>query len=83
MPYVNEIVSILDSVYDNKLFTIEDARQNNVELKLDENKLAMKEFKELCKKINSKSIYVVDFDTEELIEKAINALDQNLAITKL
>lgn len=83
MPYVNEIVSILDSVYDNKLFTIEDARQNNVELKLDENKLAMKEFKELCKKINSKSIYVVDFDTEELIEKAINALDQNLVITKL
>lgn len=83
MPYVNEIVSILDSVYDNKLFTIEDARQNNVELKLDENKLAMKEFKELWKKINSKSIYVVDFDTEELIEKAINALDQNLAVTKL
>ena len=83
MPYVNEIVSILDSVYDNKLYTIEDARQNNVELKLDENKLAMKEFKELWKKINSKSIYVVDFDTEELIEKAINALDQNLAVTKL
>lgn len=83
MPYVNEIVSILDSVYDNKLFTIEDARQNNVELKLDENKLAMKEFKELWKKINSKSIYVVDFDTEELIEKAINALDQNLVVTKL
>ena len=83
MPYVNEIVSILDSVYDNKLFTIEDARQNNVELKLDENKLAMKEFKELWKKINSKSIYVVDFDTEELIEKAVNALDQNLAVTKL
>ena len=43
----------------------------------------MKEFKELCKKTNSKSIYVVDFDTEELIEKAINALDQNLVITKL
>ena len=83
MPYVNEIVSILDSVYDNKLFTIEDARQNNVELKLDENKLAMKEFKELWKKINSKSIYIVDFDTEELIEKAISALDQNLAVTKL
>lgn len=83
MPYVNDIVTILDSVYDNKLFTIEDARQNNVELKLDENKLAMKEFKELWKKINSKSIYAVDFDTEELIEKAVNALDQNLAVTKL
>ena len=83
MPYVNEIVTILDSVYDNKLFTIEDARQNNVELKLDENKLAMKEFKELWKKINSKSIYVVDFDTEELIEKAVNALDQKLVVTKL
>ncbi len=50
---------------------------------MDENKLAMKEFKELWKKINSKSIYVVDFDTEELIEKAVNALDQNLAVTKL
>lgn len=83
MLYVNDIVTILDSVYDNKLFAIEDARQNNIELKLDENKLAMKEFKELWKKINSKSIYIVDFDTEELIEKAISALDQNLAVTKL
>lgn len=82
MPYVNEIVTILDSIYDSKLLTIEDARQNNIELKLDENKLAMKEFKELWKKINSKSIYVVDFDTEELIEKAVNALDNNLKVRK-
>lgn len=38
------------------------ARSNNVELAVDDDKLAMPEFKALWKKISPKSVYVVDFD---------------------
>ena len=40
----------------------------------DSEKLNSKEFKALWSHINSKSVYVVDFDTDELVKKAILAL---------
>ena len=69
------IIEIIDSIYDSKAMMPENARSNNIELEVDESKLAMPEFKDLWEKINSKSVYVVDFDTEELIRKSINSLD--------
>jgi type III restriction enzyme len=61
----------------------ENARKNNVELKVDENKLAMPEFKELWSRINAKTAYVVDFDTDELVSKAVAALDSKLKVPKI
>ena len=61
----------------------EDARNNNVELTVDEEKLAMPEFKELWAKINSKTVYSVDFDTDELVKKAIASLDKKLRVSKI
>ena len=58
------IISIIDSIYDAKAMQPENARSNNVELHVNQDKLAMPEFKALWTKINSKSVYVVDFDTE-------------------
>lgn len=43
----------------------------------------MPEFKALWAKINAKSTYVVDFDTEELIRKAIQSLDRKLRVSKI
>ena len=77
------VIDILDSVYDAKLMAPENARSNNVELQVDESKLAMPEFKALWSKINAKSVYVVDFDTEELIRKAIVSLDTKLRVSKI
>ena len=74
------IVEIIESIYDEKAIQPEDARKNNVELKVDDKKLAMPEFKALWKRINSKSVYVVDFDTEELVQNAINALNGELRV---
>ena len=34
-------------------------------------------------KINSKSVYVVDFDTDELVKKAIASLDKKLRVSKI
>ena len=43
----------------------------------------MPEFKALWEKINSKSVYVVDFETDELIKNAINALNSKLRVQKI
>ncbi len=77
------VIEIIDSIYDGKSMMPENARSNNVELHVDEDKLAMPEFKALWSKINAKTVYVVDFDTEELIQKAISSLDRKLRISKI
>ena len=77
------VIEIVDSVYDGKSLQPENARGNNVELHVDEDKLAMPEFKALWSKINAKSVYVVDFDTDELIRKSIASLDSKLRVSKI
>lgn len=77
------VIEIIDSIYDERSALPEDARKNNVELKVDDKKLAMPEFKALWEKINSKSVYVVDFETEELIKNAINVLNSKLRVQKI
>lgn len=80
---VASVIEIIDSIYDSRTMQPEDARKNNVELIVDEEKLAMPEFKALWDKINSKSVYVVDFDTDELVKKAITSLDKKLRVSKI
>ena len=77
------VIEIVDSIYDPKSLQPENARSNNVELQVDDEKLAMPEFKALWSKINAKSVYVVDFDTDELIRKSIASLDSKLHVSKI
>lgn len=77
------VIEIIDSIYDSRAMQPENARSNNVELEVDESKLAMPEFKALWGKINSKSVYVVDFDTDELVRNSIDALDRKLRVSKI
>lgn len=78
-----DVLAILDSIYDSRSMQPENARKNNIELKLDKDKLASKEFKALWEKINAKSIYLVDFDEDELIKKSIASLNQELHVPKI
>lgn len=77
------VIEILDSIYDSKAMQPENARSNNVELQVDDEKLNSKEFKALWSKINAKSVYVVDFDTDELVRKSIASLDSKLRVAKI
>lgn len=79
----DSVIEIIDSIYSDRSMKPENARSNNVELQVDEDKLAMPEFKALWSRINSKSVYVVDFDTDELIRKAISSLDSKLRVSKI
>lgn len=78
-----DIIAILDSIYDPKRYQPENTRSNNVELKVDKDKLAMPEFKALWSRINAKSVYVVHFDTQELLRKAVAALNAKLHVSKV
>lgn len=80
--FVASVIAIIDSIYDERVLMAEDARKDNVELNIDEEKLALPEFKELWTRINSKSFYVVDFDTEELVERAVDSLNKKLHVPK-
>lgn len=77
------IMDILDSVYDSRAMQPENARDKNVELQVDSEKLAMPEFKALWQRISPKSVYVVDFDTDELVRKSIDAINRKLFIPKV
>lgn len=78
---VGSVIELIDSVY--KPIEIENPRENNVELHLEDEKLSMPEFRALWSKINAKSVYIVDFDTDELIRKSIDSLNKNLNVPKI
>ena len=80
---VASVVDILNSVYNPEIMKPINARSNNIELKLDENKLAMPEFQKLWNQINSKTVYTVNFDADKLVEKAIIKLNTKLRVTKV
>ena len=77
------VIKILDTVYDSNAMKPENSRDKNVELQVDPEKLAMPEFKALWKRISPKSVYVVDFDTDELVKKSIDALNTKLHVPKV
>ena len=78
-----EIIAILDSIYDPNANKPEDARKNTVEITLDKGKLNSKAFQKLWSSINHESYYVVDFDEDELVEKAVKELNATLRVSKI
>lgn len=74
------VVQILSSIYDSHAMELEDAHNNNVEARVDTEKLKKKEFLDLWEKINQKSFYTVTFDTQDLIQKAIQSLNSHLEV---
>ena len=81
--FASGVIEIIDSIYDSNSMKPENARSNNVELQVDQEKLNSKEFKALWSRINSKSVYVVDFDTDELVSKCIASLNSKLRVSKI
>ena len=79
----DSVINILDSVYDSRAMQPENARDKNIKLQVDPEKLAMPEFKALWKRISPKSVYVVDFDTDELVNKAIASINRNLHVPRI
>ncbi|MFT5405055.1 MAG: type III restriction enzyme, partial [Verrucomicrobiales bacterium] len=80
--HANPVFELIDAVYsDAALPEIENNRtaKENV---LNAN-FKKKEFQALWEKINRKAAYTVEFESDELIEKAVKALNAELNINKL
>ena len=81
--HVEEYTKLITSLFTETKIEIGNANKNNISnLKLNDN-FYKKEFQELWNKINVKSIYEVDFDSNELIEKSIKSLNDTLVISKM
>ncbi|MCL2011092.1 MAG: hypothetical protein FWG71_11200, partial [Synergistaceae bacterium] len=78
-----DVVAVLDSVYDPNANKPENARKNTVEVTLDKGKLDSRAFQELWARINHKSYYIVEFDENELVEKAVKELNAGLRVSKI
>ena len=80
--YADQIVDLIDSVFDDsKLPRIDDGRKPKTN-PLNDN-FNKREFQALWSRINRRAVYRVDFDSDELIRKAVKALDSQLRVTPL
>ena len=81
-PYAVQMFELVDSVFSGaSLPEFGDGRKTKVNpLNSNFNK---KEFQELWRRINQKAVYQVDFSSDELIRKSINALESQLRVTPL
>ena len=80
--HAEQVYQLIDSVFsDSQMFEIGDDRRrkkNPLNSNFDK-----QEFKELWNRINRKAAYSVDFDSVELVTKAVAELDKSLRVTPL
>ena len=81
-PYTAQILQLVDSVYSEGALPNFENNRGTKQNVLNDN-FHKKEFQSLWKKINRKAAYTVSFDSDELIAKAIKALNQELRVERL
>ena len=84
-PMSNSVMKLVQSIYDPSVLKdmIDDGSKTTTpDNKLNDN-FMKKEFQELWRRINHKYAYTVSFNCEELIEKAVAAINKELEVTQL
>ena len=85
IPMTDSIQILIQAVYDDSV--LDKMISNGHDTKIKDNPLNdnfyKKEFQSLWKQINHKYAYTVEFDSNELIEKAIQHIDEKLIVSKL
>lgn len=85
-PMAQGFHALVQSTFDENILLdemIEDGnRTQSPDNKLNEN-FAKKEFQELWHNINHKYVYTVHYDSDELVRKAVAAIDKELYVTEL
>lgn len=76
------IMQVLDKVFNPDALKVSNGRGKAV-VRFREDRFARKEFQELWQRINSKTYYEVDFDTDRLIAQSIASLDLSLHVTQI
>lgn len=85
-PIADEVHKLIRSLFDESV-ELENMVENANESASFENKLNdnfyKKEFQALWNEINHQYVYTVHYDSKELIEKAVNAINAELVVTEL
>ena len=84
-PMSNSVMKLVQSIYDPSVLKgmIDDGSKTTTPDNKLNNNFMKKEFQELWRRINHKYAYTVSFDSEELIEKAVGAINKELEVTQL
>lgn len=82
-PIGENIHKLVQAIFDPSI--LKEMAGNAHETKVKDNPINenWKDFKELWEKINKKYAYTVDFNSEELVEKSITAINSELRVAKL
>ncbi len=81
--FKEEYVNLVKKLYTSIEIPIENVGKNNIKQLKPNDNFNKKEFQDLWKKINVKTIYEVDFNSDELIKKAINSINSKLKISRM
>ena len=81
-PHAEHIFRLIDSVYSEGALPDYENNRGAKQNVLNDN-FHKKEFQSLWQKINRKAAYTVSFDSEELIAKAVKALNKDLRVERL
>lgn len=81
LPVVDFVWPLVDSLYMDVPKPADDRKPKKIPL--NEANFARKEFQDLWGRINHKAIYQVDFDSEELIRKAVDHMDKHLNVASM
>ena len=80
-PVADSIWPLVDALYFD--LPLPDDGRKPKRIPLNEENFARKEFQELWGRINHKAVYQVEFDSTELIDKCVAALDVNLNVAAM
>lgn len=79
-----QLIELVKSIYiEGKSDMTNDDRKNTVPNITVNSNFHKKEFKELWSRINKRSVYTVQFDSEELVRKSIMAIDMSLDVPSI
>lgn len=81
-PVIDFCWPLVDALYLDVSMIGEDARKPK-KIPLNEANFAKREFQELWSRINHRAVYQVEFDSAELIQKAVGHLDKHLNVAAM
>lgn len=84
-PIAEGVSKLINSIFDPAVLDdmVEDGNQTKTPENVLNDNFYKAEFKALWKEINHKYVYTVHYDSAELIRKAINSIDSELAVSQL
>jgi type III restriction enzyme len=82
-PHAEEVLTLIDSVFSDVQIPLPEDERATKTNPINKANFERKEFKELWDRINRKAAYTVHFDSAELIEKCVRALDKQLKVPSL